>query len=85
MINFINKIFGYVYTWHYERNNNNSKIDQTGIASLSLGIAVDLWIICIYGAGSIIFKYNAMSKYAILTIAALALIAGGLFHNWSFD
>lgn len=78
----IDKIFVYMYTWHYERNNNNPNIDPTGIASWTLGVGVGLWLVCIYGAGSIIFNYDSISKYAILTIAVLALIAGGLFHNY---
>lgn len=38
MITLINKIFVYIYAWHYEMNNNTSKVEPTGIASFVLSV-----------------------------------------------
>jgi general stress protein CsbA len=82
MLRFINKIFIYTYTWHYERNNYNPRIDPTGIASWILGLCVGLWLVSINCACSFIFYYDFNSLFFIIGIGSLSLIAAGLFHTY---
>lgn len=81
----LNRIFLYLYTWHYERNIYNPKVDATGIASWVLGFSVGVWLAVIDLACSLIFKYNFKSNLSILGISSLSLISSGLFHNYYLD
>jgi len=81
----INNIFVYAYTWHYERNNNDPRIDPTGIASGILGLCVCCWFIAINVAFSFLFNYDSKSYKLISITAAVSLIASGLFNSYYLD
>jgi len=81
----IDKIFVYAYTGHYERNNNDPRIDPTGIASAILGVCIGCWIIAINGICSFLFKYDYASTKLVIAIIAVSLISGGLLNNYFLD
>ena len=81
----VDRFFIYLYTWHYEKNNNNPKIDSVGIASWVLGCCIMLWLIVLTLIGFFWFNYHPKTIFYILLIACISLIISGLLHTYYIE